>query len=110
MRTILCIPVLVLLLAAAFPLSANAQFCEGNETRPCPEIGICKGAVRHCMNGVWGDCEGGVQPEPVEICNNGLDDDCNGLVDECVNSVWIVLIILGLLLFGVMGFLIKMGY
>jgi hypothetical protein len=36
---------------------------------------------------VWGLCGGGVEPVD-EICNNGIDDDCDGDTDEgCVIDV-----------------------
>ena len=42
-------------------------------------LGICSEGTSTCVDGAWGDC---VPQEPrVEVCN-GLDDDCNGMVDE----------------------------
>jgi hypothetical protein len=34
-----------------------------------------------CAAGVWGRCEGEVRPR-AEACGNGVDDDCDGVVDE----------------------------
>ncbi len=42
--------------------------------------GICKGGVQVCSAGQWGTCVGEVLPQ-VESCN-GIDDDCDGSVDE----------------------------
>ena len=53
-------------------------------------VGICEPGIMTCDSGVWGNydqsgnfidyyCEGEVVPEE-EICN-GLDDDCDGIVD-----------------------------
>ena len=34
------------------------------------------------VNDVWGACVGQVLPEAQEQCGNGIDDDCNGLIDD----------------------------
>jgi len=70
----------------AQPSLADATFCTAGQTRPCPAVGICKDQVKVCENGKWSDkCTGGVQPAAQEVCDNGLDDNCNGEVDECVS-------------------------
>jgi len=103
------IVLLALLSALPFYPSANAQgfgdsatFCAPGNTRPCPDVGICTGRVKLCDNGRWAEeCTGGVQPADQEICDNELDDNCNGLIDECVNisgSLGIFLIIGGVIL------------
>ena len=55
-----------------------------------PETGLprgaCKPGVQTCAAGAWGACTGQVLPVP-EACGsdgtgNGIDDNCNGLVDE----------------------------
>ena len=80
----------------------EATFCTPGITRPCPDVGICTGRVKICDNGRWSeDCTGGVQPALQEICDNGLDDNCNGVMDECVSlsgSIGIFLIISGSIL------------
>lgn len=43
-------------------------------------VGICTGGTQTCVNGMYGTCTGEVTPQK-EACN-GLDDDCNGLVDD----------------------------
>jgi hypothetical protein len=43
-------------------------------------IGICQSGLRICADGTFDACEGEVLPE-TEICN-GLDDDCDGIVDD----------------------------
>ncbi len=42
--------------------------------------GICQLGTRVCSAGVWGACQGEVVPSK-EICN-GVDDNCDGSVDE----------------------------
>lgn len=51
-------------------------------------LGICIPGLKTCgENSKWGACTGGVRKNTNEICNNNLDDDCDGSTDEtnCVN-------------------------
>ncbi len=43
--------------------------------------GICKAGTQTCNNGLWGPCLGQILSQK-EKCNNFLDDDCDGNVDE----------------------------
>lgn len=66
--------------------------CMANETRECyvgsaelAGIGICSLGRQSCVEtnaeeGKWQGCEGSVMPME-EVCN-GLDDDCDGIVDN----------------------------
>jgi hypothetical protein len=47
-------------------------------TRPC--AAACGGGVQTCVGAAWGDCVAQGAPS-AEVCN-GLDDDCNGQVDD----------------------------
>jgi hypothetical protein len=48
-------------------------------------VGQCKSGTQTCLNHQWGPCNGEVVPG-AETCN-GVDDDCNGQVDENFPSV-----------------------
>jgi hypothetical protein len=47
-------------------------------------IGVCRDGVTTCTAGAFGACASEVLPSP-ELCN-GLDDDCNGSVDDAVGG------------------------
>jgi len=55
--------------------------CSEGENRTCGfDKGICKAGVQICSNGKWSECTNAVLPG-IEICN-GLDDDCDGIIDN----------------------------
>ncbi len=61
--------------------------CREGDTRICytgPSVtrgvGVCTTGLRLCVDGGYSQCEGQVLPSQ-EYCN-GLDDDCNGKVDD----------------------------
>ncbi|MCK6511537.1 hypothetical protein L6R29_16390 [Myxococcota bacterium] len=63
-------------------------------TAPCQtpqKLGECaRGQYTGCKDGKL-VCTSNIQPQPIEICDNGKDDDCNGSVDEnppcaCING------------------------
>jgi len=68
----------------------NTGDCKDGDTRSCYDgpsgsagVGICKKGVEVCNGGKWsGVCVGAVKPEAIEICGDGLDNNCNGEVDE----------------------------
>lgn len=55
---------------------------EGSNQSCGSDIGICSFGKQICVNGEWGECIGGINPWPNETCNNNLDDDCDGFVDD----------------------------
>jgi hypothetical protein len=59
--------------------------CAEGSTASCaspsnPLIGACRAGTRVCSGGAWGPCSE-VLPAASEECN-GIDDDCNGMIDE----------------------------
>jgi len=57
--------------------------CMEGDMRPCGSgVGRCEVGYQQCIGGAWTACMGGVGPVP-EACS-GLDEDCDGAVDEGV--------------------------
>lgn len=61
--------------------------CEDGMTEACytgsedlAGIGACVTGTRTCSRGQWSSCLGDVLPQP-ELCNDGIDNDCNGQAD-----------------------------
>ncbi len=55
--------------------------CMEGESRACgTDLGECTQGMQMCVASLWGPCEGEVPPSP-ESCN-GLDDDCEGTIDN----------------------------
>jgi len=63
--------------------------CNAGDTQPCytgpagtDTKGVCHGGTQACVNGEFsGACVGEQTPAPSDPCD-GLDNDCNGLVDD----------------------------
>jgi hypothetical protein len=51
--------------------------CTNGQTEPCG-IGVCAGQ-RVCQDGHWSACDGNSPTS--EVCDNDLDDDCDGMTD-----------------------------
>ena len=56
----------------------RACYTGGAATR---DVGACRTGRQSCERGDWGPCRGEVRPGS-EVCGNGRDDDCDGLVDD----------------------------
>ncbi|HLC84924.1 MAG TPA: MopE-related protein, partial [Candidatus Nanoarchaeia archaeon] len=46
--------------------------------------GSCVSGTETCSNGIWGQCDGTVIGPRVETCN-GVDDNCDGLIDDSLS-------------------------
>lgn len=63
----------------------QTQKCNYQGTPATEDIGPCKAGVRACKDDkTWGPCEGEVLPEfeVGEFCSDGIDNDCDGIVDN----------------------------
>jgi hypothetical protein len=72
-----------------------APFCREQDTRDVaspgnPLIGACRAGKEICSDGAWVPLDDEVLPAPAEACN-GIDDNCNGAVDEgCADQCIVV--------------------
>jgi hypothetical protein len=58
---------------------------------PAPPPGTpCHGGVQTCrLSGNWTPCAGWIHAQPFDTCDNHIDDDCNGVVDDSsANAAW----------------------
>ena len=63
--------------------------CEEGESQPCyggPDatagVGPCMRGTQTCEGGRFGACEGAVLPAAETCANEGVDDDCDGVMDD----------------------------
>ena len=73
--------------AAVVPDAAAEAGCNDRMLRECYSgpaatrgVGVCRVGRQQCFDGVWGPCVGEATPG-AEVCGNGADDDCNGVID-----------------------------
>jgi hypothetical protein len=86
-RAVLCFG---FILAACGPTPKNGDGpCSPGDVSDCYDgmsgtegVGPCHGGMKICQgDGTWGACEGEVVPV-AENCTDGIDNNCNGKVDE----------------------------
>jgi hypothetical protein len=66
----------------------GSDCCTTGQSRQCgTAIGACEFGTSTCVNSVWSACQGGIDPLPNEVCNDGLDNNCNGQVDENCDAI-----------------------
>jgi len=67
--------------------------CNPGQTQACytgaagtENVGPCQGGTQTCNNlrNGWGPCAGEILPQP-EICDDGVDDDCDGVIDNVLD-------------------------
>lgn len=58
--------------------------CRDGDEQPCgSNVGVCKKGKQVCKNGQWdANCVGGIRPEDHEVCDDELDNNCDGSVNE----------------------------
>lgn len=57
--------------------------CVNGTTRACgTDVGACVAGTQTCTTGAWGACTGSVAPS-AEICDDPVDQDCNGIIEDC---------------------------
>ena len=65
-------------------IADNGCECNTGDTIACgSDTGECSSGAQTCVSGLWGFCLGAIGPT-AEICQNSLDDDCDGEIDELV--------------------------
>ena len=73
------------------PITGNCtpgkkQTCNYQGDPATENVGPCRPGIRTCNeDGTWGKCEGEVLPVNEigeELCADGIDNDCNGVVDD----------------------------
>jgi len=87
---------LVCALVALATIAYAQEPCVEGTRRECgSDTGVCKTGIAVCRDGKWVECVGcRGQISDVDICGNGVDDNCNGEVDEnCF--LWLSLILMG---------------
>lgn len=108
MRLALIVSLCIMLILTASAVHAQDQgeppCCEEGERRLCgTDTGVCETGRAVCKDGEWVECKGLRGPvSEADICGNGIDDNCNGEVDEnCFPWLSFILVGLGIFFIGI---------
>jgi hypothetical protein len=100
MRVVFLAGFLMLVILASV---ASGQECREGDRRLCgSDVGVCEPGRTICVNGTWMECNGTIGPLSTnEICGNGVDDNCDGAIDEnCFPWVSFILVGMGIFFIG----------
>jgi hypothetical protein len=83
-------------------LDSHLSVCTAGQKQPCYSgpagtagKGLCKAGQQSCLaDGTWGACAGELTPKP-EVCNNWIDEDCDGKDQLCPGTTAVTLNISG---------------
>ncbi len=105
MKLALVVSLCIMLILTASVVHAQEElYCEEGERRLCGiDTGVCESGRAVCKNGEWVECKGLKKPvSEADICGNGIDDNCNGEVDEnCFPWLSFILVGLGIFFIGI---------
>ncbi len=94
---------LCMIIFFTFNVQAQEVCNEGDRRRCGTDVGVCETGIAVCKGGKWVECVGCKGPiSEIDICGNGIDDDCDGEVDEgCFPWISLILVGLGILFIGI---------
>ena len=105
---LVAIPLFLLALLILLPLFSaglndSPSYCKEGERRMCgTDVGICKSGRSTCRDGNWTECSGEIKPLDAEVCDNQLDDNCDGAIDEdCFPWMSLTLVGIGVFFIGI---------
>ncbi|MBI5874271.1 MAG: C39 family peptidase [Deltaproteobacteria bacterium] len=61
--------------------AGQTQACSYSGPAGTENVGICRAGSKTCQGGYWASCQGEVLPQQ-EVCGDGLDNNCDGQIDE----------------------------